>query len=218
MLPIIEPRSSVTEPSSHIVTRSPPRSPAHRLIRCKALPNCGRVAKNSTNFIRRISRVSPNGARHEILYNAHPSGHEPNLAIPELAYWYLYFPNRFYSSTLTMSSNIAAHDPVADEAPRSWCNDGTAFFRPLASCPACSIDGMSPARVVRRTSCTSLRSKRRGAVRCRAVVPHDEVVGPPGVGVDELALGGVLGQVVQEHARFRDRPAEDGVGMRGEEQ
>src|SRR6266446_6483699 len=38
-------------------------------------------AENSTNFIRRISRISPNDARHELLYNAHPSGPAPNLAI-----------------------------------------------------------------------------------------------------------------------------------------
>src|SRR5215472_10820337 len=43
MLPIKDPNSSVTEPSSHMVTRSLPPNPAHRLMRCNALPNCGRV-------------------------------------------------------------------------------------------------------------------------------------------------------------------------------
>src|SRR5215475_146397 len=43
MLPIKDPNSSVTEPSSHMVTRSLPPNPAHRLRRCNALPNCGRV-------------------------------------------------------------------------------------------------------------------------------------------------------------------------------
>src|ERR1700737_3966868 len=37
-----------------------------------------------------------------------------------------------------------------------------------------------------------------GAVHCRAVVPHDEVVGPPGVREDDFSLGGVLGGVARE--------------------
>jgi len=36
------------------------------------------------------------------------------------------------------------------------------------------------------------------------------------VGVDELALGGVLDQVAQEGARLRHRPAQDRAGVRGE--
>src|SRR5437870_703496 len=49
-----------------------------------------------------------------------------------------------------------------------------------------------------------------------AVVPHDEVADAPGVGVDELPLGGVLDEVAQEEARLRHRPAHDRAGVRGE--
>ena len=57
-----------------------------------------------------------------------------------------------------------------------------------------------------------------GAVHRRAVVPHDEVVGPPCVRIDERARRRMLGQVAQEHAPFGDRPADDRAGVRGEEQ
>jgi predicted amidohydrolase len=56
-----------------------------------------------------------------------------------------------------------------------------------------------------------------GAVHCGTVVPHHQIMGPPGVRVNELALGGVLRQVAQEHARFGDRPADNRAGVRGEE-
>src|SRR5208282_6516771 len=56
------------------------------------------------------------------------------------------------------------------------------------------------------------------AVHRRAVVPHHEVPAPPSVRVDEFALGGGLGQVAQADPRLRDRPTDDGTGMRGEEQ
>src|SRR5208282_3004607 len=57
-----------------------------------------------------------------------------------------------------------------------------------------------------------------GAVHRRAVVPYHEVPAPPGVRVDELALRGVLHQLMQKDPGFRDRPADDRPGMGGEEQ
>src|SRR6266702_4383970 len=54
------------------------------------------------------------------------------------------------------------------------------------------------------------------AVHGDAVVPHHEVVGPPDMGVDELALRGVLGEVAQEGARLGHRPAFEAAGMAGE--
>src|SRR6478752_7024719 len=49
-----------------------------------------------------------------------------------------------------------------------------------------------------------------------AVVPHHEVMQRPFVDVDELRLRGVLGEVAQQYARFRDAHASDGAGMRGQ--
>src|SRR5205085_282364 len=48
-----------------------------------------------------------------------------------------------------------------------------------------------------------------------AVVPHDQIVLPPLMGIDELRLGRVFRQVAQQGAGFRLRPAEDRSGMRG---
>ncbi len=45
------------------------------------------------------------------------------------------------------------------------------------------------------------------------VIPHDEVVLPPDVGVDELALCRVFGEVAQERARFGHGPTFDGARM-----
>src|SRR5215813_2076007 len=58
--------------------------------------------------------------------------------------------------------------------------------------------------------------ERAGAVHGLAVVPHDEVADPPLVRIDELALGGVLGQVAQEQPRLRQRPAQDRARVRGQ--
>src|SRR5438067_2016055 len=49
-----------------------------------------------------------------------------------------------------------------------------------------------------------------------AVVPDYEIVLPPAMGVDKLALRRVLGEIAQEIARFRHQPADNGAGMRGE--
>src|SRR5690349_93493 len=46
-----------------------------------------------------------------------------------------------------------------------------------------------------------------GAVHGGAIVPHDDVVRPPDVGVDEPALRRVLVEVAQEGARLGHRPA-----------
>src|SRR5207244_12421561 len=47
-----------------------------------------------------------------------------------------------------------------------------------------------------------------GAVRRWTVVPYPQGGGPPGGGVDEFALGGVVGQGAEEHARVGDAPPE----------
>src|SRR5580698_6951374 len=52
-----------------------------------------------------------------------------------------------------------------------------------------------------------------GAVHGRAVVPHDQIVRPPDMGVNELALCRVLVEVAQESARLGHRPALDLAGM-----
>src|SRR5712691_10031020 len=59
-------------------------------------------------------------------------------------------------------------------------------------------------------------SRGSGAVNGPAVVPHDEVADAPRVRVDEPRLSGVLDEVAQEGARLRDRPADDGPGVRGQ--
>src|SRR5262249_43972739 len=56
------------------------------------------------------------------------------------------------------------------------------------------------------------------AVHGAAVVPHHEIVDLPGVRVHELALGRVLGEIAQEYARLRHRPALDGSRVGGEEE
>jgi hypothetical protein len=41
---------------------------------------------------------------------------------------------------------------------------------------------------------------------------------PPGVGVNELSLGGVLGEIAHERHRLRHRPADDAADVGGQEQ
>src|SRR5215472_6955068 len=47
-----------------------------------------------------------------------------------------------------------------------------------------------------------------------AVVPDDEIALSPSMAIDELPLGRVLGQIVQQQAAIRDRPADDVRCMR----
>src|SRR5258708_7501972 len=55
-----------------------------------------------------------------------------------------------------------------------------------------------------------------GTVHGDAVVPHHEVPRLPDMGIDELALGGVFGEVAQEGPRLGYRPALDAAGVAGE--
>ena len=73
----------------------------------------------------------------------------------------------------------------------------------------------SPRMVVRRMSRTSCRSSiAAGAVHGRAVVPDHQVPLPPGMGISESRLRRVFGQVADEGARLRHRPADDAADMR----
>src|SRR5438270_12882773 len=53
-----------------------------------------------------------------------------------------------------------------------------------------------------------------GAMHHLAVVPHDDVARPPGMGIDEFGLCRVLAQIAEEHAGLGDGPALDCAGMR----
>jgi PAS domain S-box-containing protein len=55
-------------------------------------------------------------------------------------------------------------------------------------------------------------------VHRRAIVPDHQVVDPPLMRIDEAFVGRELGQIAEEHARFRNGPALDGAGMRRQEQ
>src|SRR5207237_4941804 len=57
-----------------------------------------------------------------------------------------------------------------------------------------------------------------GAVHHLAVVPHDDVARSPDVRIHEVGLRRMFRQIAQEHAGFRDGPALDRPGMRGQEQ
>src|SRR6266849_10404997 len=61
-----------------------------------------------------------------------------------------------------------------------------------------------------------VRREGPGTVHGLTVVPHHQITHPPLVGIDELALGGVLDQVAQEKARLRHRPADDTPRVRGQ--
>src|SRR2546426_4517787 len=61
-----------------------------------------------------------------------------------------------------------------------------------------------------------VRGKGPGAMRGSTIVPHHQVANAPGLGVDELPLGGVLDEVAQEGARLRHLPAQDAARVRGE--
>src|SRR5204862_8196533 len=48
------------------------------------------------------------------------------------------------------------------------------------------------------------------------VVPHDEVVLPPAVDIDELRLYRIFRQIATPRPGFGHRPADDRAGMRGQ--
>src|SRR5579863_995848 len=60
--------------------------------------------------------------------------------------------------------------------------------------------------------------KAAGAVHRRSIVPRDEVAHAPAMAVDESRLRRMLGEVAQQHARFRQRPSHDRASMRGQKQ
>jgi hypothetical protein len=78
--------------------------------------------------------------------------------------------------------------------------------------PSCSRVLAMSDTVARRTLRLKRKSsKRRAAVKCAAVVPHDEVVHAPAVGIDELALRRVRQQLVDQGASLGLAHAEDAV-------
>src|SRR5215831_11913392 len=56
----------------------------------------------------------------------------------------------------------------------------------------------------------------RAAVHGAAIVPDNQVMNAPPMGVDELPLGGMGDELVDQRAAVRLRHAEDAAGMRGE--
>ena len=55
----------------------------------------------------------------------------------------------------------------------------------------------------------------RAAVHGAAIVPDNQVMNTPPMGVDELPLGGMGDELVDQRAAVRLRRAEDAAGMRG---
>src|SRR5437763_9638637 len=58
--------------------------------------------------------------------------------------------------------------------------------------------------------------ERRAAMHRAAIVPHHEITDAPAVGIDELPLGSVLDELVDQRTALRVAHAEDAAGMGGE--
>ena len=54
-------------------------------------------------------------------------------------------------------------------------------------------------------------------MHCLSVVPHNEIIDFPAMGVDKLRLGGMFDQIPEKDASLSDRPIEDAPGVRREE-
>ena len=55
------------------------------------------------------------------------------------------------------------------------------------------------------------------SMHCLSVVPHNEIIDFPAMGVDKLRLSGVFDQITEKDASFSNRPIEDAPGVRCEE-
>ena len=60
-------------------------------------------------------------------------------------------------------------------------------------------------------------AKSPDSMHCLSVVPHNEIIDFPAMGVDKLWLGGMFDQIPEKDASFSNRPIEDAPGMRCEE-
>ena len=54
-------------------------------------------------------------------------------------------------------------------------------------------------------------------MHCLSVVPHNEIIDFPAMGVDKLRLGGMFDQIPEKDTSLSDRPIEDAAGVRREE-
>lgn len=55
------------------------------------------------------------------------------------------------------------------------------------------------------------------SMHCLSVVPHNEIIDFPAMGVDKLWLGGMFDQITEKDASFSNRPIENAPGVRCEE-
>ena len=60
-------------------------------------------------------------------------------------------------------------------------------------------------------------AKSPDSMHCLSVVPHNEIIDFPVMGVDKLRLGGMFDQIPEKDASLSDRPIEDAPGVRREE-
>ena len=51
------------------------------------------------------------------------------------------------------------------------------------------------------------------SMHCLSVVPHNEIIDFPAMGVDKLRLGGMFDQITEKDASFSNRPIENAPGV-----